>query len=287
MTVSSAFIIALGLTSAITLALVNFLVKRTDDILTSRVILSGSAAVVTVPFIPFVPLPDAATLAALAVAIPVHFLYQYCLVNAMQRGHLSLVFPIMRGTAPLLTAGVALICLGERLSKIEMVGLIIATLSVIGFALPPRGIAMRAHPDRTALIFAGLTAIGVALYNVADARGVRMAPQPETYILWLFLLDWVCITLWVLWRRGPKALGQAISTHWRPGVVAGALSILSFGTALYGYSLIETAKISALRETAVVFAALLGSFALGEGFGARRIGFAVLMVAGLMLMQFD
>lgn len=283
---SPTFIIALGLSSAITLALVNFLVKRTDDILTGRVVLSGSAALFALPFVPFVPWPDAATFGALAIAMPVHFLYQFCLVQAMQRGDLSLVFPVMRGIAPLLTAVAAMLFLGERLSGVEQLGLLIATLAVIGFALPPKGVTLRAHPDRTALIFAGLTAIGIALYNVADARGVRIAPTPSTYIVWLFLVDWICITLWAMISRGPAALAGAARTHWRAGVVAGALSIASFGAALYGYSLTETAKISALRETSVVFAAILGAVWLGEGFGARRVVCAALMAGGLALMQF-
>lgn len=269
-----------------TLALANVAVKRTGDILTGRVVLSASAALLISPFAFVVPLPDSATWLALLTAIPAHFFYQFCLVQAMQRGDLSLVFPVMRGTAPLLTAAAAILLLGERLGYAEMAGLTIATLAVIGFALPPKGVRFAAHPDRTALIFAGLTAIGIALYNVADARGVRVAPQPTTFIVWLFMVDWICITTFALLRRGPRMLGQAARLHWRHGVAAGALSILSFGAALYGYSLTETAKISALRETSVVFAAIIGATWLGEGFGARRIVFALIMVAGLALMQF-
>jgi drug/metabolite transporter (DMT)-like permease len=144
---------------------------------------------------------------------------------------------------------------------------------------------LRHHPDRAALGWAVATAIGIALYNVTDARGVRLAPDPLTFIVWLFLLDPIAITITaLLFRR--EELRRALALKWRYGVAAGALSILSFGSALYGFSLTETAKVSALRETSVVFAAAMGTLFLGESFGTRRLAFALLLGAGLVLMQF-
>ncbi len=156
---------------------------------------------------------------------------------------------------------------------------------MISFAFPPKGIRIRDHPDGKALLWALGTAVGISLYNVADARGVRIAPSPFTFIVWLFLLDFILITsLALIVRR--DALGQAVAMKWRYGVAAGALSILSFGAALYAFSLIETAKVSALRETSVVFAALLGTWFLGESFGRRRLIASLVLAAGLILMQF-
>lgn len=280
-----ALAIALGLISALTLALTNVAVKRGNDILVGRAILSSSAAVMIAPFALIVPLPDAATWTALAWAIPAHFAYQLCLVRAMQRGDLSLVFPIMRGAAPLLTAGFAVVVLREHLPLIGWIGLTLATGAVILFVLPARGVSLAAHPDKVALGWAFATAIGVALYNMADARGVRVAPSPFTYIVWLFMLDAICITTTALALRR-RELGRAVKATWRHGAAAGALSSISFGSALYAFSLMEVAKVSALRETAVVWAALMGNRFLGEGFGARRIVAALVLAAGLVLLQF-
>jgi len=277
--------LCLGLFSAITLAAANMSVKMGSDILVGRAILSGSAAILILPAAFFAPLPDAATWAALAIAMPAHFAYQLCLIKAMQRADLSLVFPVMRGSAPLLTSAAALLFLGEVLSPLAWSGLVIATLAVAAFALPPKGSGFRDHPDGKALLWAVATAIGIALYNVADARGVRMSPNPFTYIVWLFLLDAILISSAALTVRR-NALRQAIAMKWGYGVVAGALSILSFGSALYAFDLMETAKVSALRETAVVFAAIMGALFLGEGFGARRIVAAFALAGGLVLMQF-
>jgi len=275
----------LGLFSALTLAAVNMSVKMGSDILVGRVVMSVSAALLIVPAIFFVPPPDKATFGALALALPAHFFYQMCLVKALQRGDLSLVFPVMRGAAPLLTAVAALLLLGEALAPLAWLGLVAATVAVFSFALPPSGVRLRDHPDRAALAWAIATAVGVALYNVTDARGVRIAPDPFTFIVWLFLVDPIPIAITVLLlRRG--ALASAVAMKWRYGVAAGALSILSFGAALYAFSLIETARVSALRETSVVFAAIMGSLFLGESFGRRRIIAALVLAAGLILMQF-
>jgi uncharacterized membrane protein len=281
----SVLAISLGLFSAVTLAAANMSVKMGDDILVGRAILSASAAILILPAAFFVPLPNGATAAALAFTLPFHFFYQLCLVKALSRGDLSLVFPVMRGAAPLLTAFTAMLLLREHLEPLAWLGLLAASAAVIAFALPPKGVRLRDHPDRAALAWAAATAVGVSLYNAADARGVRLAPNPFTFIVWLFLLDWIMITATALiFRR--DALAAAVAMKWRYGVAAGALSIFSFGAALYAFSLMETAKVSALRETSVVFAALMGTLFLGESFGRRRLIAALALAAGLVLMQF-
>jgi drug/metabolite transporter (DMT)-like permease len=253
--------------------------------LVGRAILSCSAALLIAPAALFVPLPDARTWGALLIAIPAHFFYQMCLVQAMNRGELSLVFPVMRGLAPLLTAVTAWAMLGQVLNGLEWAALGVATGAIIVFALPPQGSRLRAHPDRAALAWAVLTAVGVSLYNAADARGVRLAPEPMTFIVWLFLVDWICVTAAAVSLRRAELIA-AIKPQWRAGVAAGTLSIFSFGSSLYAMSLIDAAKVSALRETSVVMAALMGGLFLGEGFGARRIGAAALLAIALVALQF-
>lgn len=277
--------ICLGLLSAVTLAAANMSVKMGSDILAGRALLSVSAAVAVAPAAFFVPLPDRWTWGALLLALPAHYAYQLCLIRAMQRGDLSLVFPVMRGAAPLLTAAAAFLLLRETLPPPAVAGLVVATAAIFVFAAPPSGTLLRHHPDLRVLGWALATAVGVSLYNVADARGVRGAPEPFTYIVWIFLLDAVGITLTALIRRRGE-LGRTIAAKWRFGVVAGFLSILSYGSAVYAFSLMETARVSALRETSVVFAALMGTFFLGEGFGRRRVAAALVLAGGLMLMQF-
>lgn len=152
-----------------TLAAANMSVKMGTDVLVGRAVLSSSAAIMTLPATFFVAAPDAATWGALAASMPAHFFYQICLVRALQRGDLSLVFPVMRGAAPLLTAFAALLFLRETLTPLAWSGLCCASAAVLVFALPPRGTRLRDHPDRAALLWSLGTALGISLYNVADA----------------------------------------------------------------------------------------------------------------------
>ena len=275
----------LGLFSAVTLAAANLSVKAGRDILASRAILQTSAAAMMLPVAILAPAPDAATWNALAWAVPVHFAYQLALIGALKHGDLSLVFPVMRGSAPLLTGIAAWLVLGEALSPAGMAGLLVASAAVIVFAWPPAGSGLRAHPDRRALIFAAATAIGIAAYNVTDARGVRIAPDPLSFIAWLFMFDCIGIGLLAAVRRRGR-LGALLRDKWRYGVAGAALSILSYGAALYAFTLVEAAKVSAVRETAVVFAALFGALILREGFGPRRLAAALVLAAGLAILQF-
>jgi drug/metabolite transporter (DMT)-like permease len=278
--------IALGLFSALTLALANTAVKRGGDILGGRVVHSVTAALILLPFAFMVPLPDRATWQALALAVPLHFGYQCCLIRTLHRGDLSLVFPVMRGLAPLVTGAAAWLALGETLSATTIAGLVIATAAVIVFALPAQKTRLAAHPDLAALAWALATAFGVAAYSVADARGVRTAPQAESFIVWLFLLDWIGVFMLALALRG-RGLTGLFRARWHHGAVAGAFSVLSFGATLYAFTMMEVARVSALRETAVVFAALLGWLFLKEGFGRRRTLAALALAGGLALMQLD
>lgn len=282
---SEGLAIALGLGSALSLALVNTAVKMGRDILVARAVLSSTAALFTLPGLLWVGAPDPGTMGALLWALPPHLFYQLCLAQAMARGDLSLVFPIMRGLAPLLTAISAWVVLGERLSFAGWAALFVATGAILIFTLPPRGMSLRRHPDARAMIWAAGAAIGVALFSAADARGVRAGPNAFDYIVWLFLTDWIGISLTAIALRR-RALAAAVAAQWKTATFAGVLSIFSFGAALWAMAMIEVAKVSALRETAVVFAALLGAFWLKEGFGARRIAASAVLAAALIALQF-
>ncbi len=275
----------LGLGSAVTLAAANTFVKSGKDIVATRGMMSLSAAVLVAPAAFFVPLPNRETWMILALSLPAHWFYQAALVRALSRGDLSLVFPVMRGSAPLITALAASVFLKEHLSALAIAGLVVASLATAAFALPEKDFGGSRRVRNSALGWAVATGAGVALYNVIDAQGVRAMPEPWSFIVWLFLLDWIGINVASLaTRRGAylAAMRQALA----PGFGAGLVTVLSFSMALYGFTISPVAYISAMRETAVVFAALMGWFWLREGFGARRTLAALALAAGLGLMQF-
>jgi drug/metabolite transporter (DMT)-like permease len=283
---ASTLALVLGLLSAVTLAGANTFVKASKDILGGRTVMTLTSSLVALPFTFIAPLPSAKMWTILALSLPAHWLYQTALVRALSRGDLSLVFPVMRGTAPLLTAISASIFLHEHLSLLSIAGLGIASLATIVFALPERRPGGLSGVRNSAMLWALATGLGVAIYNVIDAQGVRSPPGQFSFIVWLFFLDWIGISTIMMITRGPKEFVASARRALRPGIGAGLCSCASFSMALYGFSIAPVAYISAMRETAVVFAALMGWWFLREGFGVRRTFAAVVLAAGLSLLQF-
>lgn len=284
------FAFALGMGSAVTLAGANTFVKGAKDILGARTVMTLTSTALVLPLLVFVPLPGPATWGFLALSLPAHWLYQTALVRAMSRGDLSLVFPIMRGSAPLITAVAAAIVLGEQLAPLAMLGLVIASLATVVFALPEKDFGGSRRVRNSAVLWALATGAGIAIYNVIDAQGVRTALGETgtqwSFILWLFALDWIGITAIMLLMRGPREFVLSARRALWFGIGAGVCSLASFSMALYGFSIAPVAYMSAMRETAVVFGALMGWWFLREGFGARRTFAAILLASGLSLLQF-
>lgn len=280
------FAFALGLGSAVTLAGANTFVKAAKDILGGRAVMAFTSAILMLPFVFVAPLPNPQTWMILGLSLPAHWLYQTALVRALSRGDLSLVFPVMRGSAPLLTALAASLILGEHLSPLAITGLLIASLATVVFALPEKNFGGSRKVRNSALLWAMATGACVAIYNVIDAQGVRSGPSQWSFIVWLFVLDWIGINVIAYITRGHRQfIASARAALW-PGIGAGVCSLFSFSMALYGFSIAPIAYISAMRETAVVIAAVMGWWFLKEGFGARRTLAAVILASGLALLQF-
>ena len=276
--------VVLCLASALTVAITNVMVKRGGDVLTTRAIVAIVMALTVLPIAPFVPLPPPETWWLIGLSMAVHWFYQFCAIRALHRGALSLVFPVMRGLGPLATAVLAALLLHERLAPLQVAGLIVASLSILVFALPTGATHDARRLDRAAMFWALMTAVGVGLYAVADTRAARAMPTPFTFIVWLFLIDWIGVTLVLAGKRKGRVL-EVLRPELRNGLIGGVAGSISYGLAIYAYTLTDAAAVTALRETSVVFAAAFGAWLLKEGFGRRRIVAAATLAAGLVLMQ--
>jgi len=282
---SALFPVLLCLLSAVTVAATNMFVKKGGDVLSTRMVVSVAMAITALPFVFVVPLPTPKLWAALGLAAMVHWFYQFAMIRALHRGDLSLVFPVMRGLAPLLTAIMATLFLKETPSLFGWTGLVIATAALIVFAMPEG----KGHPAkplrREALIWAAITALGIAAYSVTDARGTRMAETFTTFVVWLFLLDWIGITTAMIWIRREQVWSH-IKPQIKDGAIAGVLGSISYGAALWAFTLTEAANVTAIRETSVVFGAIFGAVFLKESFGKRRIIAAAILATGLLMLEF-
>ncbi|MCI4643993.1 MAG: DMT family transporter [Hyphomonadaceae bacterium] len=281
---ASALPALLAIFSAITVAIANFTVKRGGDVLTARMIVSVAMGLTVVPLAPFVPLPPADLWLALLGAVAAHWVYQFAMIRALHRGDLSLVFPVMRGLAPMMTAILAMFVLDEHLSPLGVAGLISASSALLVFALPSGRDPTQLRMDRIALGWAVATSVGVGLYSVVDASVARQMPNPYTFIVWLFLLDWIGITVVTLYTRRGEVIAR-VRPQLKAAFWGGVAGTLSYGAAIIAFTLTDAALVTALRETSVVFAALLAWAFLKEGFGPRRTIAAAVLASGLVLLQ--
>jgi len=207
----------------------------------------------------------------LGVSALVHIVYLYAMIRAYAVADYSAAYPVMRGSAPLLTAAVSVGVSGERVSVAALAGIALVAGSMLAL------VAGR-HLSRSALSWALLTGAMTALYTVADAHGVRAAPTVISYIVWDFvLIGSESVIMFAVLTQG--RLFADLAVQWRPGVTAGALSIVTYGLALTALSLGPTAPLAALRETGMVTTLLIACFFLDEAVSSQR----ALAVAGIMI----
>lgn len=265
------FILASGALHAV----VNAILKAGSDKLVGRALIDGSTALLALPALAFVPAPTGAW-GWLAASLAIHLVYLYALVRAFEVGDLSAAYPVARGTAPLLTAVVVIGLVGEPARPLEVAG--IAAI-VAGMLVMMKG----RHISRAALGWSLLTGACVAAYTVVDATGVRAAPSAPSYIATLFVLHGALIGGTFAALRGPGLLA-VVRAQWRPGVIAGVLSLFTYGLALAAYRLGPTAPLAALRETSILVATLIAVVWLKEQVTVWRAAAALVIAAGAAMI---
>lgn len=265
------------LTSALLHAIVNALVKISDDGLLTRGCMNAVAFLVALPFIAVVPPPDAALWNILVAAMLVHGLYPFFLAGAYRHSDLSVAFPVARGITPLGVAVLAWLVLDSTLSFGKLLCICLLSAGIAAFALDRIRMGNPAH--RKGFALAVCTGGIIAVYTLLDGIGLKTAQDPNTYIVWLFVLDGLFVSSIVTLARRDTVL-PFLRINWRKGLLGGVLGVLTYGMALYALSLGSLVEIAALRETSMVFAALIGAYLLKEPFGALRVfATALVMVA--------
>jgi drug/metabolite transporter (DMT)-like permease len=230
--------------------------------------------------LPLATWPARASWALLGLSVVLHTGYKILLMQSYQVGDLNQVYPLARGTAPLLVAVVAGLFLGEHLGPWQLAGLV----GVCGglALLLERGRAAR-HP-RPMVGLALATGVVIAAYTITDGLGVRRSGTDLGYVVCLFLLGGLPIPLYTLaTRRGRLAAG--VRGRLGVGVAAGALSLTAYGLVIWAQRRGALAVVAALRETSVLVAALIGTLVFSERFGRRRVLAATCISAGIVLLN--
>ena len=258
----------------------NALVKSSTDkaLDTATIHLIGS--LVALPVVMVVGWPDAASWPFIAASVVIHIGYYIALTGAYKHGDLGLTYPLMRGTAPLLVALSAAFTLHETLSPLAWAGVLGVSCGVLAL-----GLSRHALESPRAVGFALANAVVIALYTVVDGLGVRASGNALQYVVALFVLDGWPFALLVFLRRGPGVSLAYARGRWPMGLLGALGSFGSYGIALWAMTRAPVATVAALRETSVLFAALLGVLFLKESFTVKRALGTATIVAGVMALR--
>ena len=261
-------------------AIWNAMVKSSRDVLLDLTIVTFGAGVAAAPFLFFVAPPAPASWPYLAATVVIHIGYYVALVGAYRAGDLSHGYPIMRGVAPLLVALCAVAWLGETPRPAVWAGVLLICGGVLSLGLA----GFHWRESRVSTGWALANAVIIAAYTLVDAAGVRASGSPEGYVLWMFVLDALPFPLMVFLLKRNQLQSYA-ARFWARGLAGGVLSAAAYGIALWAMTRAPVAAVAALRETSVVFAALIGAFILKEGHAQRRLGGAAAVVAGIIALR--
>ncbi|MCC0574152.1 EamA family transporter [Streptomyces californicus] len=228
------------------------------------------------------PLPAPAAWPYLIASVLIHIAYQVALMRSFRLGDFGQVYPIARGVAPLLVTLFAVFALGEHLDGASAAGVAIVMTGIVGLAL--WGVRDRtSRPSGPAVAMAATTGVMIAAYTVVDGVGVREAGAALGYTAWLMLLDGLAIPAYAAATQR-AALVARLRPVLVPGLVGGALSVLSYGLVLWAQTRAPLAPVAVLREFSVIAGAAIAAFLFKERFGSPRIAAAILMVTGIALM---
>lgn len=257
----------------------NAMVKSSTDKSLDTALIHFLGSIVAIPLVAMAGWPAAAAWPFLLASLAIHVGYYTALAGAYEHGDLGLTYPLMRGTAPLLVALSAGAALGETLSPLAWAGVLAVSAGVLTL-----GLSRHAFEAPKAVRFALVNAVIIALYTVVDAQGVRASGHALQYVSTLFLLDgWPFALIVFLRRRG--AVMPYARRRW-PIALGGAIASLgSYGIALWAMTQAPVATVAALRETSVLFAALLGVWFLREAFTLRRVLGTCAILAGVMALR--
>ena len=260
----------------------NATIKGGFDPLATTVVISIGAAVVAAVLLPVVGLPAGAAWPWCAASVLIHLVYFAALIESYRAGDMGQVYPIARGSAPLMTAVVTTALVGERLGLAGWGGIILLVAGVMLLSL--RGGRDLTRLDRKAVGFALFTAVTICAYSVVDGVGARHAGSANAYSVALFVGIGPVMAIYALAWRGREAI-PAMRRHWRLGLAGGTLQLGSYGIAIWAMTVAPIAIVAALRETSVLFGALIAIIFLKEPLRASRVAAALMIVAGLTLIR--
>jgi drug/metabolite transporter (DMT)-like permease len=266
------------LAAAVTHALWNAIAHGIKDQTLAFALIGVGGAAVSIPLIIVAALPRSASWPYLLASVGIHVFYNLLLMQCYRLGEFSQVYPLARGVSPLVVTVLAAAFVHEHLAPVQIGGVAVVSAGLAFLVFGGR------RPGRGAFLAAVGTGLTIAAYTTVDGVGVRASASPVGYIGWLILLQSLCVPLFAVVRRRDVLLKQPRRIL-LSGLLAGALSVLAYGLVLWAQTKGALAPIAALRETSVIFGAIIGTLVFHEPFGRSRIIATVLVVAGIILLN--
>lgn len=258
----------------------NAMIKGGGDALHDTAGIIVGVMLITLPFTLVVPFPAPVAWPFIAASVTVHLAYYALMIAAYRAGDLSLVYPLMRGVAPLITAVAGIAVLGETPPSLAWLGMLLISAGVVLLGFRALGHA----PGRAAVGFALANAGVIALYTLIDGQGARVSGNAWSYIIWLFVFDGIPFSLWMLATRRASFLAH-LRQRSRRVFVGGGLSAAAYAISVWAMTKAPVALVASLRETSVLFATLIGARLLRERLSARRWSGVVAVVAGVIALK--
>lgn len=262
----------------------NAAVKLGLDPLATTTLITIGAGAVSLPLLAGLGLPAAASWPWLAASVAVHLVYFAGLAEAYRSGDLGQVYPLARGAAPLMTASLSPLLVGETLGALGWAGVSSLAAGVVLLSLHGGGGLLQA--DRRAVGLALFTAATICAYSLIDGVGARLSGNAAAYSSWMFFGNALAMLVYAVARCGSGVIAD-MARLWRRGLVAGAMQFLSYSIALWAMTLAPIALVAALRETSVLFGAAFAVAYLREPLRLARIGAVLLIVAGLVAIRYQ
>lgn len=276
-------VFAIVLLAAILHATWNAFVKVDGDRLWFMTVLMAGGGIGALCVTPFVAFPEAAVWPFIGLSVLLHVGYASFLILAYRFGDLSHVYPLARGSAPLIVALVSVTLLGERLTSGALLGVLLMATGIMSLSLTRREQHLR---DPMAVVFALGTGLFIAGYTLTDAVGARLAATAHSYAAWMLGLEWLPLAAFTLWTRREHA-GVQIRRTWALAVPMGLLSIAAYWAVIWAMTVAPAALVAALRETSIVFAVLFGVLILGERLNLARLVAIFATLTGALLLRLN
>jgi drug/metabolite transporter (DMT)-like permease len=251
------------------------------DRLVGFVLIGASCSVCALLLMPFVAAPARAAWPFIAASFVTHIAYNLLLMRSYEMGDFNQMYPLARGTSPLVVAVAAAVLVGEHLGPVRLLGVIVISVGLMTL------VGAGGRPGRhelPALSAAVVTGLAIATYTVLDGVGVRRSGSVGGYVVWLFLLQGLPMPIGAFAIRG-RAMLTRMRGLVRIGVLSGLASFAAYGIVIWAQTKAPLATVAALREVSIVFGAILGAVLFHERFGKWRVIGSALAVVGIGLLQ--